>query len=77
MKKSRKVLLIIFFVVLFLLIEVSVSNHRITNISSLQHDNVLGSAAESIVNDAAEATGADCILCWRKPDRKPRNRHSP
>ncbi len=93
MKKSKKVLLIIFFVVAFLLIagnmvrnvqnisvsmpdlsnvqdgnyigeysitpvhvkvEVSVSNHRITNITILQHDNGLGSTAESIVNDVME-----------------------
>lgn len=98
MKKSKKVLLIIFFVVSFLLIagkiiignmvrnvqnisvsmpdllnvqdgnyigeysitpvhvkvEVSVSNHRITNITILQHDNGLGSTAESIVNDVME-----------------------
>lgn len=31
-------------------VKVSVSNHQITNISILQHDNGLGSAAESIVN---------------------------
>ena len=98
MKKSKKVLLIIFFVVSFLLIagkiivgnmvrnvqnisvsmpdllnvqdgnyigeysitplhvkvEVSVSNHRMTNITILQHDNGLGSTAESIVNDVME-----------------------
>ena len=98
MKKSKKVLFIIFFVVSFLLIagkiivgnmvrnvqnisvsmpdllnvqdgnyigeysitpvhvkvEVSVSNHRITNITILQHDNGLGSTAESIVNDVME-----------------------
>ena len=98
MKKSKKVLLITFIVVLFLFIvgkiiignmvrnvqnisvsmpdissvqdgnyigeysitpvhvkvEVSVSNHRITNITILQHDNGLGSTAESIVNDRSE-----------------------
>ncbi len=31
-------------------VEVSVRNHRITNIAILQHDNGLGSRAESIVN---------------------------
>lgn len=103
MKKSKKVLLIIFFVVSFLLIagkiiignmvrnvqnisvsmpdvlnvqdgnyigeysispvhvkvEVSVSNHRITDITILQHDNGLGSTAESIVNDVVEAQSLD------------------
>ncbi|MDE7182981.1 MAG: FMN-binding protein [Lachnospiraceae bacterium] len=103
MKKSRKMLLIIFFVVLFLFIggkiiignmvgnvqnisvsmpdlsnvqdgnyigeylitpvhvkaEVSVSNHRITNIAILQHDNGLGSAAESIVYDVVEEQSLD------------------
>ena len=98
MKKSKKVLLITFIVILFLFIvgkiiignmvrnvqnisvsmpdllnvqdgnyigeysitpvhvkvEVSVSNHRITNITILQHDNGLGSTAESIVNDVME-----------------------
>lgn len=103
MKKSKKVLLITFFVVLSLLIaekiiignmvrnvqnisvsmpglsnvqdgnyigeysitpvhvkvEVSVSNHRITNITILQHDNGLGSTAESIVNDVVEEQSLD------------------
>ena len=98
MKKSKKVLLIIFFVVAFLLIagnmvrnvqnisvsmpdlsnvqdgnyigeysitpvhvkvEVSVSNHRITNITILQHDNGLGSTAESIVNDVVQEQSLD------------------
>ena len=103
MKKSKKVLLIIFFVVSFLLIagkiivgnmvrnvqnisvsmpdllnvqdgnyigeysitplhvkvEVSVSNHRITNITILQHDNGLGSTAESIVNDVVQEQSLD------------------
>ena len=103
MKKSKKVLLITFFVVLFLLItgkiiignmvrnvqnisvfmpdlsnvqdgnyigeysitpvhvnvEVSVTNHRITNITILQHDNGLGSTAESIVNDVVEEQSLD------------------
>lgn len=40
-------------------VEVSVSNHRITNITILQHDNGLGSAAESIVNDVAEEQSLD------------------
>ena len=31
-------------------VEVSVGNHQITNISILQHDNGLGSAAERVVN---------------------------
>lgn len=103
MKKSKKVLLVIFFAVLFLLIagkiiisnmvrnvrnisvsmpnlsnvqdgnytgeysippvhvkvEVSVSHHRITNITILQHDNGLGRAAESIVNDVVEEQSLD------------------
>ena len=103
MKKSKKVLLIIFFVALLLFIggkniignmvgnvqnisvsmpdlsnvqdvnyigeylitpvhvkfEVSVSNHQITNIAILQHDNGLGSAAESIVNDVVVEQSLD------------------
>ncbi len=103
MKKSKKALLITFFVALFLLIagkiiignmvrnaqnisvsmpdlqnvqdgnytgeysivpvhvkvEVSVSNHQITNISILQHDNGLGSTAESIINDVMEEQSLD------------------
>ena len=35
-------------------VEVSVSDHRITKIAILQHDNGLGSAAESIINDVIE-----------------------
>ena len=103
MKKSKKVLLITFIVVLFLFIagkiiignmvrnvqnisvsmpdlsnvqdgnyigeysiapvhvkvEVSVSNHQITNIAILQHDNGLGSTAESIVNNIVEEQSLD------------------
>lgn len=103
MKKSKKVLLITFIVVLFLFIvgkiiignmvrnvqnisvsmpdilsvqdgnyigeysitpvhvkvEVSVSNHRITNITISQHDNGLGSTAESIVNDVVQEQSLD------------------
>ena len=99
MKKSKKVLLIIFILVLFLFIaakivmgnmvgnvqnisismpdlsaiqdgdyigeysitpvhakvKVTVSNHQITNITILQHDNGLGNTAESIVNDVVKA----------------------
>lgn len=35
-------------------VEVSVRDHRITDIAILQHDNGLGSAAESIINDVIE-----------------------
>lgn len=40
-------------------VKVLVSNHRITNITILQHDNGLGSTAESIVNDVAEKQSLD------------------
>lgn len=40
-------------------VEVSVSNHRITGITILQHDHGLGSAAESIVNDAVKEQSLD------------------
>lgn len=40
-------------------VEVSVSNHRITNITILQHDNGLGSTAESIVNDVVQEQSLD------------------
>ncbi|MDE6622357.1 MAG: FMN-binding protein [Lachnospiraceae bacterium] len=39
--------------------EVSVSNHQITNIAILQHDNGLGSAAECIINDVVEEQSLD------------------
>lgn len=35
-------------------VEVSVRDHRITDIAILQHDSGLGSAAESIINDVIE-----------------------
>ncbi len=40
-------------------VEVSVNNHQITDISILQHDNGLGSTAESIVNDIIEEQSLD------------------
>lgn len=40
-------------------VEVSVNNHQITDISILQHDNGLGSTAESIVNDIVEEQSLD------------------
>lgn len=40
-------------------VEVSVRNHQITNIAILQHDNGLGSAAESIVNDVVKEQSLD------------------
>ena len=40
-------------------VEVSVSNHRIANITILQHDNGLGSTAESIVNDVVQEQSLD------------------
>lgn len=40
-------------------VEASVSNHRITKITILQHDNGLGSTAESIVNDVVEEQSLD------------------
>ena len=40
-------------------VEVSVSNHQITNIAILQHNNGLGSVAESIVNDVVEEQSLD------------------
>lgn len=40
-------------------VEVSVSNHQITNITIMQHDNGLGSTAESIVNDVVEEQSLD------------------
>ncbi len=40
-------------------VEVSVSNHQIANIVLLQHDNGLGSSAESIVNDIIEKQSLD------------------
>ncbi len=40
-------------------VEVSVSNHQITNIIILQHDNGLGSTAESIVNDVIKEQSLD------------------
>lgn len=43
----------------FVKVEVSVSNHRITNITVLQHDNGLGSMAENIVNDVVEEQSLD------------------
>lgn len=39
--------------------EISVSNHQIANITILQHDNGLGNAAESIVNDVVEEQSLD------------------
>ena len=44
-------------------VEVSVSNHQITNITILQHDNGLGSTAESIINDVVEeqSLGIDAV----------------
>lgn len=38
---------------------VSVSNHRITNITILQHEIGLGSPAESIVNDGVQEQSLD------------------
>jgi len=40
-------------------VKVSVNNHQITDISILQHDNGLGSTAESIVNDIVEEQSLD------------------
>lgn len=40
-------------------VEVSVINHQITNIAILQHDNGLGSKAESIVNDVVKEQSLD------------------
>lgn len=40
-------------------VEVSVSDHQITNIAILQHDNGLGSKAESIVNDVVKEQSLD------------------
>lgn len=40
-------------------IEVSINNHQITDITILQHNNGLGSAAESIVNDVIEEQSLD------------------
>lgn len=40
-------------------VEVSVSNHQITNIVILQHDNGLGNTAESIVNDIVKKQSLD------------------
>lgn len=40
-------------------VEVSVSDHQITNIAILQHDNGLGSKAESIVNDVVKKQSLD------------------
>lgn len=40
-------------------VEVSVSNHRITNITILQHDDGLGSTAESIVNYVVQEQSLD------------------
>lgn len=40
-------------------VEVLVSNHQITNIIILQHDNGLGSTAESIVIDVVEEQSLD------------------
>lgn len=40
-------------------VEVLVSNHQITNIAILQHDNGLGSKAESIVNDVVKEQSLD------------------
>lgn len=40
-------------------VEVSVSNHQITSIAILRHDNGLGSAAESIVNDVVKEQSLD------------------
>ena len=43
----------------FVKVEVSVRNHQITNIAILQHDNGLGSTAESIVNDVVKEQSLD------------------
>ena len=40
-------------------VEVSVNNHQITDIVILRHDNGLGSAAESIVNDVVVEQSLD------------------
>lgn len=40
-------------------VEVSVNNHQITDISILQHNNGLGSTAESIVNDVIKEQSLD------------------
>lgn len=40
-------------------VEVSVSNHQITKIAILQHDNGLGSTAESIVDDVVKEQSLD------------------
>ncbi len=40
-------------------VEVTVNNHQITSIAILQHDNGLGSTAESIVNDVVEEQSLD------------------
>lgn len=40
-------------------IELSINNHQITDITILQHNNGLGSAAESIVNDVIEEQSLD------------------